>query len=176
MTQSFGVPAVHQLCVNSCLSIRLIDDPCFGHLHSVRALAGMQQQQRNEWHHTRVMSLTDLSGVLLLGTSNPCEYCWLFLTVLFPPPLPRRHQPKNQATKAELPRRFLDRLQLHHAILLPGNAHPFVGRGGIPSVSIDVEKRQGNRLESSCTNDYFSNTLVLSFVLKHGHATPPPTP
>lgn len=51
----------------------------------------------------------------------------------------------NQAKKAELPRRFLERLQLHHAILLPGNPHPFVGRGGIPSVSIEVEKRQGNR-------------------------------
>ncbi|CAM9378933.1 unnamed protein product [Ectocarpus sp. 6 AP-2014] len=51
----------------------------------------------------------------------------------------------TEAKKAELPRRFLDRLQLHHAILLPGNPHPFVGRGGIPSVSIEVEKRQGNR-------------------------------
>lgn len=52
-----------------------------------------------------------------------------------------------KAKKAELPRRFLDRLQLHHAIVLPGNAHPFVGRGGIPSVFIDVEKRQGNRFD-----------------------------
>ncbi|CAM9600970.1 unnamed protein product [Laminaria digitata] len=51
----------------------------------------------------------------------------------------------TEAKKAELPRRFLDRLQLHHAIVLPGNTHPFVGRGGIPSVFIDVEKRQGNR-------------------------------
>ncbi|CAM9555183.1 unnamed protein product [Scytosiphon promiscuus] len=57
---------------------------------------------------------------------------------------PRVEYP-TEAKKAELPRRFLERLQLHHAILLPGNAHPFVGRGGIPSVSIDVEKRQGNR-------------------------------
>lgn len=50
-----------------------------------------------------------------------------------------------QAQKADLPKRFLDRLQLHHAIVLPGTDRPLIGRGGIPLVLIDVEKRQGNR-------------------------------
>lgn len=50
-----------------------------------------------------------------------------------------------QAKKADLPKRFLDRLQLHHAIVLPRTDRPLIGRGGIPLVLIEVEKRQGNR-------------------------------
>lgn len=95
--------------------------------------------------------------------SVACGCMSYFLPFAHPPR--RQPPPQNQATKAELPRRFLDRLQLHHAILLPGNAHPFVGRGGIPSVSIDVEKRQGNRLERSFLHSrvFFFDTHVVSY-------------
>ncbi|CAM9755272.1 unnamed protein product, partial [Sphacelaria rigidula] len=57
---------------------------------------------------------------------------------------PRVEYPTH-AKKADLPKRFLDRLQLHHAIVLPRTDRPLIGRGGIPLVLIEVEKRQGNR-------------------------------